>query len=169
VNDQARRLPVSFGDDDDMNMTDLEKLVEQSAIERMMFEYSYALDMNQPDTLAALFVDDCEVSYAPNFGATGMEAYKKTLEGIGTFFRGTSHHNSNIVVDFVSPTEAKVRSIVLAIHRYTKERPDGILYGQYFDTVVKDAGQWKFKRRELRTTLTTDYHVRASNPIGRAA
>lgn len=152
-----------------MSMTDLEKLVEQQAIERMMFEYSYALDMNEPDTLAALFVDECEVSYAPNFGATGMEAYKKTLEGIGTFFRGTSHHNSNIVVDFVGPTEANVRSIVLAIHRYTKERPDGILYGQYFDTVVKDGGQWKFKRRELRTTLTTDYHVRASNPIGRAA
>ncbi len=104
----------------------------------------------------------------PNFGAKGLEAYKQTLDGIGTFFRGTSHHNSNVVVDFVSETEAHVRSIVLAVHRYTKERPDGILYGQYFDTVVKVDGQWKFKRRELRTTLTTDYHVRASNPIGRA-
>jgi hypothetical protein len=149
-------------------LSDLEQLVEQRAIERMMFAYSYALDMNQPETLAALFVDDCEVSYAPNFGATGMEAYKKTLEGIGSFFKGTSHHNSNVTVDFTSPTEAEVRSIVLAIHRYQKERPDGILYGQYFDTVVKRDGQWKFKRRELRTTMTTDYHVRAFNPIGRA-
>ncbi len=149
-------------------MTDVERLVEQQAIERMMFDYSYALDMNRPETLAALFVDDCEVSYAPNFGAVGMAAYKKTLEGIGSFFKGTSHHNSNIVVDFVSPVEAHVRSIVLAIHRYQKERPDGILYGQYFDIVVKRDGAWKFKRRELRTTLTTDYHVRAANPIGRA-
>ncbi len=149
-------------------LSDIEKLVEQQAIERMMFEYSYALDTNNPEQLAALFVDDCEVSYAPNFGATGMEAYKNTLEGIGTFFKGTSHHNSNVVVDFVSPEEADVRSIVLAIHRYQKERPDGILYGQYFDTVVKRNGQWKFKRRELRTTMTTDYHVRAFNPIGRA-
>ena len=149
-------------------MSDIEKLVEKQAIERMMFEYSYALDMNRPDTLAALFVEDCEVSYAPNFGATGMEAYKKTLEGIGSFFKGTSHHNSNIVVDFVSPEEANVRSIVLALHRYQKDRPDGILYGQYFDTVVKVGGEWKFKRRELRTSLATDYHVRAANPIGRA-
>ncbi len=156
-------------DDDAVSMNDIEKMVEQKAIERMMFDYSYALDMNRPDTLAALFVEDCEVSYAPNFGASGMDAYKKTLEGIGTFFKGTSHHNSNIVVDFVGPAEANVRSIVLAIHRYQKERPDGILYGQYFDTVVKVDGAWKFKRRELRTTLTTDYHVRASNPIGREA
>lgn len=150
-----------------MTMTDLQKLVEQQAIERMMFDYSYALDMNRPAELADLFVEDCEVSYAPNFGAKGMEDYKKTLEGIGTFFRGTSHHNSNVVVDFVSETEAEVRSVVLAIHRYTKERPDGILYGQYFDRVVKVDGRWKFKRRELRTTLTKDYHVKAANPIGR--
>lgn len=149
-------------------MDPVQQLIEKTAIERMIYDYSYHLDMNHPEQLAALFVEDCEVSYAPNFGASGMEAYKKTLEGIGSYFAGTSHHNSNIVVDFTSPTEATVRSIVIALHRYRKERPDGYLYGQYFDTVVKRDGAWKFKRRELRTTLTVDYHVKASNPIGRA-
>jgi hypothetical protein len=152
-----------------MTLSAVEQLVERAAIERMLYDYSYHLDMNHPAELAALFVEDCEVSYAPNFGAAGMAAYRKTLEGIGTFYRGTSHHNSNIAVDFVSATEAQVRSVVLAVHRYVKERPDGILYGQYFDTVVKIDGAWKFKRRELRTTMATDYHVRTANPIGRAA
>lgn len=151
-----------------VEMSALDRIVEERAIERMMYEYSYSLDMNDPDTLAALFVEDCEVSYAPRFGAKGMEAYKKTLEGIGSFFKATTHHNSNIVIDFVSPTEANVRSIVLAIHRYQKDKPDGWLFGQYFDTVVKEGGQWKFKRRELRTDFTIDYHVGAANPIGRA-
>ena len=149
-------------------MDDLHKLIEERAISRLIYDYSYALDMNRPGELAALFIEDCKVSYAPNFGAEGMEAYKKTLEGIGTFFHGTSHHNSNICIDFVSDTEADVRSIVLAIHRYIKERPDGILYGQYFDRVVKVGGQWKFKTRELRTTFASSYHVKAGNPIGRA-
>jgi hypothetical protein len=148
-------------------MDDLTKLIEERAVARLLYDYSFALDMNRPDQLAELFIEDCKVSYAPNFGAEGMAAYKKTLEGIGTFFRATSHHNSNICVDFVSDTEAKVRSIVLAIHRYTKERPDGILYGQYFDLVVKAGGQWKFKSRELRTTLASNYHVKAGNDIGR--
>lgn len=146
----------------------LERLLAERLIERLLFDYSYHLDMNHPQELADLFVEDCEVSYAPNFGAAGMEAYRTTLEGIGTFFRNTSHHNANICIDFVSDTESRVRSIVLAVHRYTKERPDGILYGQYFDTVVKVSGRWKFKKRELRTTMSTDYHVRHSNPIGRA-
>ena len=148
---------------------DLERVIEERAIERMIYDYSYHLDMNHPDELAALFVDDCEVSYAPNFGATGKEAYNKTLEGIGSFFAATSHHNSNIRIDFISPIEATVRSVVLAIHRYRKDRPDGWVFGQYHDIVVKDGNQWKFRRRELRTDFTKDYHVRAANAIGRAA
>ena len=149
-------------------LSDLDRIVEERAIERMLYEYSYSLDMNDPAMLAALFVEDCTVSYAPRFGAKGMEAYKKTLDGIGTFFKATSHHNTNIVIDFVSPVEARVRSVVLAIHRYQKEGPDGWVFGQYFDTVVKVDAGWKFKTRELRTDLTIDYHVRSANPIGRA-
>lgn len=148
-------------------LSDLERLVEERAIERVLSDYAYYLDMNMPDRMAELFVEDCEVDYAPNFGAKGMEAYKKTLEGIGTFFTATSHHNSGTVIDFVSSTEARTRTIVLAVHRYAKDRPDGILHGQYHDTLVKVDGAWKFKTRELRTALTTDYHVRAGNPIGR--
>ena len=115
---------------------ELKRLLAERKIERLLFDYAYHLDMNHPGEMAKLFVDDCEVSYAPNFGATGIEAYKKTLEGIGTFFTGTSHHVSNVVVDFTSDTEATVRAVVLAVHRYVKERPDGWLFGQYDDVVV---------------------------------
>jgi ketosteroid isomerase-like protein len=149
-------------------MTAAEKVLEEKAIERIVHDYAYYLDMNQPEKMVELFVDDCEVSYAPNFGATGIEAYKQTLDGIGTFFKGTSHHVSGVVIDWVSETEANVRAILLAVHRYTRERPDGVLYGQYHDVVVKQDGKWKFKTRILKTTMTTDYHVKASNPIGRA-
>ena len=145
----------------------LQRLVDERAIERILFDYAYYLDMNMPHQMADLFVDDCVVSYAPNFGAEGIEAYKKTLDGIGTFFTATTHHVSNIVIDFTNDSEASVRAVVMAIHRYTKERPDGLLFGQYHDVVVKRDGQWKFKTRVLKTTMATDYHVRASNPIGR--
>ena len=78
----------------------LQRLVDERAIERILFDYAYYLDMNMPDEMADLFVDNCVVSYAPNFGAEGIEAYKKTLDGIGTFFTATTHHVSNIVIDF---------------------------------------------------------------------
>jgi 3-phenylpropionate/cinnamic acid dioxygenase small subunit len=146
---------------------DIWELVEARKIERMFFDYAYRLDQNNPKELAELFVEDCEVSYAPNFGAKGKAAYEETLSGIGPYFKATTHHVSNIVVDFISDTEARVRSIVLALHRYRKERPDGWLFGQYHDVVIKEDGRWKFKRRELRTDLTIDFHVKTANPIGR--
>ena len=149
-------------------MTAAVRLLEEKAIERIIHDYAYFLDMNQPAKMVELFVDDCEVSYAPNFGASGIEAYTKTLDGIGTFFSATSHHVSGVVIDWVSETEANVRAILVAIHRYTRDRPDGILYGQYHDVVVKQDGKWKFKTRILKTTMVTDYHVKTANPIGRA-
>ena len=151
-----------------MNAVAAARIDDERAIERIVFDYAYYLDMNMPEKMIPMFVEDCEVSYAPNFGAKGIDEYAKTLDGIGTFFSATSHHVSNVCIDFVNEAEATVRAVVLAIHRYTRERPDGILYGQYHDVVVKQDGQWKFKTRILKTTMTTDYHVKTSNPIGRA-
>ncbi|MES2480594.1 MAG: nuclear transport factor 2 family protein [Pseudomonadota bacterium] len=147
----------------------LQRLVDEAAISRVIFDYAFHLDMNHPNELVNLFVDDCEVIYGPNFGAVGREAYAKTLQGIGTYFVCTSHHVSNIVIDFVGADEAHVRSVVLAWHRYTRERPDSTLYGQYHDVLVRVGGEWKFKRRELRTSGAKDFHVKEGVPIGRAA
>lgn len=146
----------------------LARLVASEDIRRLIADYAFHLDMNHPKELCDLFVKDCTVIYGPNFGAEGIEAYAKTLEGIGTFFTATSHHVSNIVIDFKNNDEAHVRSVVLAWHRYRKERPDGWLWGQYHDIVVRVDGKWKFKRRELRTTAVQDFHVKEMIPIGRA-
>src|SRR3546814_5492061 len=129
-------------------LSDLERLVEERAIERVLSDYAYYLDMNMPDRMAELFVEDCEVDYAPNFGAKGMEDYKKTLEGIGTFFTATSHYNSGNVIDFVSSNEARTRKNVLAVQRYAKDRRDSILHRQYQATLVKVEGAWKVMTRE---------------------
>jgi ketosteroid isomerase-like protein len=144
------------------------QLADAEEIRRLIAEYAFHLDMNHPAQLVDLFVEDCEVVYGPGFGAQGKTAYAKTLEGIGTFFQATSHHVSNVVIDFVSENEAHVRTILYAWHRYTRERPDGHLWGQYHDIIVRESTQWKFKRRELRTTGVKDFHVKTMLPIGRS-
>jgi 3-phenylpropionate/cinnamic acid dioxygenase small subunit len=149
--------------------TGLAELVETHQIHRLLFEYAYRLDMNHPDELAALFTEDCYVAYGPNFGAEGRSAYRETLDGIGSFFEATSHHVSNIVVDFGPDlATARVRSTLYAWHRYTKERPDGHFFGQYHDELVRTEGGWRFARRELRAAGVQDFHVKRQIPIGRA-
>jgi len=145
----------------------VQQLLDAREIERLVFDYAFHLDMNQPDELADLFVEDCEVVYGPDFGAVGRPAYLETLQGIGTFFSATSHHVSNIVVDFSDEDAAMVRSVLYAWHRYVRERPDGHMWGQYHDIVVRVDGQWRFKRRELRASGTKDFHVKDNLPIGR--
>lgn len=150
-----------------MDTDDAGELTAVNAISRLLFDYAYYLDMNQVPELADLFVDDCLVNYAPGFGAHGIAEYRKVLEGVGTYFSATSHHVSNVCVDFVEPTVAKVRSHLYAFHRYTRERPDGHFWGQYHDVVVLVDGQWRFKERELRAAAIHNFHVRAQIPIGR--
>jgi hypothetical protein len=163
--------PERFFNEGPMTRSDdkaVRELIDREQIRELIFQYAFHLDMNHPKELADLFVEDCSVIYGPNFGAEGRAAYLKTLDGIGSFFQATSHHVSNIVIEFKSDSEAAVRSVLYAWHRYRKERPDGILFGQYHDVMVKVGDEWKFKRRELRTTGAKDFHVKEMIPIGRA-
>ncbi|MEH6797614.1 MAG: nuclear transport factor 2 family protein [Rhodococcus sp. (in: high G+C Gram-positive bacteria)] len=155
----------------EVSSVELAKLVESAKIERVLFEYAYNLDMNRPDDLVELFTEDCYISYGPTFGAEGRAAYRETLDGIGTFFTATSHHVSNVVIDFGADlTSAKVRSVLYAWHSYTKEgKADGYFFGQYHDEFVLDAEHgWRFARRELRASGVVDFHVKKQIPIGRA-
>jgi ketosteroid isomerase-like protein len=148
--------------------TAVQHLVAAEEIRRLIYDYAFHLDMNHPQELAELFVEDCEVIYGPGFGAEGKEAYLKTLDGIGAFFQATSHHVSNVVVDFTGEAEATARSVLYAWHRYNRDRPDGHVWGQYHDGFVRVGGRWLFKRRELRVSGTHNFHVKSTLPIGRA-
>ncbi len=146
----------------------LARLVAEREIEQLLFTYAFHLDMNQTSELAALFTEDCEVIYGPDgFGAQGRAAYAKTLEGVGTFFKATSHHVSNIVVTWVSEDEAQVRSVLYAWHRYQRDMPDSHVWGQYHDVIVRQGGKWMFKRRELRVAGEKDFHVKKTLDLGR--
>jgi ketosteroid isomerase-like protein len=147
--------------------TAVQQLVDAEEIRRLIYDYAFHLDMNHPQELADLFVEDCEVVYGPNFGAEGKEAYLKTLDGIGEFFEATSHHVSNTVIDFTGEDEATARSVLYAFHRYTKDRPDSHVWGQYHDDFVRVDGKWLFKRRELRSAAVKDFHVKSMIGIGR--
>ena len=151
----------------------VQRLVDKEAIATVLYNYANFLDLNDTKSLTSLFTPDCYIAYGQDHGADGIEAYRETLEsekfGVGAFFAGTSHHVSNVVIDFVDDDTAHVRSVLYAWHKYNRDRPDGVLMGQYHDTVVRTSDGWKIKRRELKTVGTENYHAKgdALNPIPR--
>lgn len=152
-------------------MNTVEMLQASEDIRTLIYDYAFHLDMNQTKELAALFTDDCSVSYGPGFAAEGMEALRKTFEGVATHFRATSHHVSNVKIEFKDENTAIVRTVLYAWHRYTQERPDGHLWGQYHDVVIRGPEGWRFKKREMRVTGAKDFHLKPAHqhPIGRRA
>lgn len=151
----------------------VQRLVDEQDIQRVLFEYAFHLDAADPEKMIPLFTPDLYVAYGPSHGAEGAEAYLETLSnektGIAAFFGGTSHHVSNVVIDFVDKDTANVRSVLYAYHKYNRDRPDGIVYGQYHDIIVRTDDGWKIKRRELKHAGTEQYHAKAEalNPIPR--
>jgi 3-phenylpropionate/cinnamic acid dioxygenase small subunit len=154
---------------DDALLSRLRQLVDKDDIQKVLFDYAFYLDMNMTKELAELFTDDCYVAYGPGFGADGIEEYKKTLEGVGTFFAATSHHVSNVVITFADEDTVESRSSLLAWHKYNRDRPDGYVLGQYHDRLIRTPYGWRFTVRELRHTGTINFHTKPENQtmIGR--
>jgi 3-phenylpropionate/cinnamic acid dioxygenase small subunit len=142
----------------------VQRLADEEAIRRVLFDYAYFLDLNETASLVELFTEDCHIAYGANHGADGISAYQQTLEdekfGVGAFFAGTSHHVSNVLINFEDDDTAKVRSVLYAWHKYNRDRPDGILMGQYHDILVRSDDGWRIKRRELKGVGTMSYHAK---------
>ncbi|MGI9031630.1 MAG: nuclear transport factor 2 family protein [Ilumatobacteraceae bacterium] len=66
-------------------------------------------------------------------------------------FDATQHLIGNISVDFTGPDDATAVSYLRAFHRYTTDRPDLVLWGEYHDRWVRAADGWRIAERRVLT------------------
>ena len=122
---------------------------DRQEIADLLVDYCLHLDTMDLDALAALFTDDCDVVYGsgPALASRGRAALARSLERMWRWAR-TSHHLSNLRIDFDGPETANAVSYVLAWH----EKPDGstaTVYGQYRDRLLRTAQGWRIDRRRM--------------------
>jgi ketosteroid isomerase-like protein len=136
------------------------RLDAKETIRRLMYDYGYYVDLNDPDHIATLFTDDCSVTYAVGFGAEGIEEYRSLLDGIGSYFAATAHYVTNVSIDLIDDSHAHVRAMVYAWHKYVRERPDSEWLGYYFNEVIRAGdGSWKIRRLEMRSVNMVNHHL----------
>ncbi|MCL4189843.1 MAG: nuclear transport factor 2 family protein [Rhodobacteraceae bacterium] len=121
-------------------------LADRVAIGEVLAAYCRGLDRMDLDAVAALFTEDCAVSFGshPALQSAGREALRRDLERLWRF-RRTAHHLSNLEVRAAGDS-AEAVSYVMAWH----ERPDGstaTLFGGYEDMLRREAGGWRIARR----------------------
>lgn len=134
----------------------------------MLHAFCRYVDLNDPARVAALFTEDCEVDYGPGTGPAmhGSATLAKVfVSGLRTF-ESTSHHLSNIQVTFDGPDVADGVSYVYAWHRFPGDRPDGHVWAQYHDRLVRTAEGWRIARRELRVAGNEGFDLNWY-PVGR--
>lgn len=127
----------------------LRRIVDRQAMTDVLIEYCTALDRMDLSRLAALFTHDCVVEYGPEewLRSRGREALERSLARMWRWSR-TSHHLSNVQIDFHGDDEAFVRSYVHAWH----ERSDGssaTILGQYHDRFVRADEGWRIAERRM--------------------
>jgi hypothetical protein len=155
-------------------MTDLDvalrRLLDRQEIVDLVHAYCRNVDLVRPAEIAALFTDDCVVDYGPGLGepTRGAAELEERLGRGLPRFAATSHHVSNIQVDFdESGDTATGCTYLYAWHRYPGgSAPDAHLWAQYHDRFVRTPAGWRIAERTLKVAGQEAFDV-DWYPIGR--
>jgi ketosteroid isomerase-like protein len=147
----------------------LRELRDRLEITDLIHAYCFHFDLNEPEVVAALFTNDAVVDYGPEVPPiVGAEAIASTIAvGLERTFAATSHHVSNIRIDFDDEDDARAVAYLYAWHRYRDGSPDGELWGRYLHRFVRTDRGWRIAELLLQAAGTVDFHRRTMHPIGR--
>lgn len=149
--------------------SEVQKLIDQTEISAQLYRYCYFFDSNDVNGLRNLFTEDAEIDYGPEVPLlVGIDVIITSIsKGLTSTFIATSHHLSNVVVEFDDEEHARTSSYVYAWHRYHARPEIGYLWGQYSHTLRKEKGVWKIATLQLRAVATQDFHRQTMHPVMR--
>jgi ketosteroid isomerase-like protein len=147
------------------------ELLDRQAIAELIQAYCLHFDQNEPEQVAALFTADATVDYWPEAPTImGAASIASTIAvGLEQTFAATSHHVSNIQLEFDGPDRARGVTCLHAWHRYRDGSPAGELWGRYHHRFERTADGWRIAELVLRAAGSVDFHRATMHPIGRCS
>jgi hypothetical protein len=132
------------------------ELAAREAIRETVASYAHCADSGRFADFAALFAVDGVLEVRGEPPLRGRDAIRSFLEGVGSQLADATtvptirHHVSNLVIDIVSPTEARGACYFLAITEHGVDH-----WGRYRDRYTAAGDKWHFAHRLARTDGTT--------------
>ncbi len=134
-------------------MTDNERRAIEAEVTRLVHQYVWANDAQDWEQCAALYTQDA-VFRRPSGGdpVVGREAILASFTARPP--RAQRHVMANTLVDVVSESEARVKSVIVLYMGDAAEEglpvqdPKSPLIGTFEDRVVKTADGWRFAERK---------------------
>ena len=129
----------------------LQALEDREAIRELLIAYGRTLDQRDFRAFADLFAADGGEWVGGMGGVQGRPAIQKLMEDtIGKNTGGMNSPNlhvfSNESIE-VNGDEARALSKWIFVVRGDDNRPQLVYLGHYDDTLIREQGEWKFKRR----------------------
>lgn len=126
-------------------------LRDRQAITEILFQYCRSLDLNDPAGVLGVFSEDCVVElYNGVDGVTrGRDQMRSRLPQRYSNFAATSHHLSNVQIEFDGQDRATAVSYLYAWHQFA-DSAEGEIWGQYHDVLVRVPEGWRISRRRLQ-------------------
>ncbi|MGR3624465.1 nuclear transport factor 2 family protein [Pseudophaeobacter sp.] len=119
-------------------------------IQDLMGRFALAVDVNGPEAMRDLFVDDAQfIVEEMGIHLEGLDTIVEWItENAAAFPPGLIHVQSNFVID-VNGDTAELRCISQAIQNHDGEIKHFVV-GRYFETLVKTAQGWRLKTHKLQ-------------------
>jgi 3-phenylpropionate/cinnamic acid dioxygenase small subunit len=149
----------------------VQRLQDRVAIAEVLYTFARACDDLDFATLAACFAEDCRWDYGPGagpavVGRANVEAFvteafsRKHVEdgGVQVRIRRTSHHVSNILVDFEDDDCARSEAYVFTWHEMA-DGSAGLVWGRWRDRFVREHDTWRIAERRMFVAATENYYA----------
>ncbi len=147
----------------------LDELIDKSDLCDLIHAYCFHFDRAEAESVIGLFTSDALIDYGPDVPPmSGRETFGPMIErGLTDLFAATSHHVSNISIEFDGPDAATSVCYLYAWHRYRDRAETSELWGQYHHGFRRTAAGWKISRLVLYAAGTKNFHRKNMHPIGR--
>ncbi|MDY0012584.1 MAG: nuclear transport factor 2 family protein [Rhodocyclaceae bacterium] len=138
---------------------ELSEMMAHVAIQDTQAHYVKWADGGRPAEFASLFTEDCVYTVVDRVvhGRAGVEAFLAEMIVAFTAHPTSGrlrHHLSSVVIDLVSPAEARATAYFMAVGPHGPDH-----WGNYRDRLVKVGERWLFAERRVQIDGRLDNSV----------
>ncbi|MEH6570131.1 MAG: nuclear transport factor 2 family protein [Halioglobus sp.] len=135
-----------------------DELLDQLAIERVIYTHSRGLDRLDVEVLASCYWPESEVDYG-NFKGNAHTFCTLVVEALPASYELTQHKLGNTLVE-ISGGSAKAESYVTAYHLLRGAEEEMVFSGRYLDKLECRDGVWKILHRSVVMDWSRNQAVR---------
>ena len=150
----------------------IQELLDRYEIEQVMYDFARCCDDLDFERLSSLFHDECRWDYGEGAGPVVegrvnvekfvREAFSDSIVakgagGVKVRIRKTSHHISQVAVNFDGPNHAYAESYVFTWHEMADGDP-GLVWGRWHDQLSRSEDGWRISDRRMILSAVDNYY-----------